>query len=77
MITFITILWWLSGVAGFVFWWTKEYDLTLEPSQIFLSIFVGLIGPAAWILGAVIHGGDGGVAKAKAQPKIIIKKRGE
>lgn len=76
MITFITILWWLSGVAGFVFWWTKEYPLTLKASEILLCVFVGIIGPFSWILGAAIHGGDGGVAKVKAQPKIIFKKRG-
>lgn len=77
MATSIAILWWLSGVSGFVFWWTKEYDLPAERSVILLCIFVGVMGAFSWILGAAIHGGDGGVAKANAQSKIIFKKRGE
>lgn len=48
------LLWWLTGVAGFIFWWTKEHDL--RAPDLALSFFAGLIGIFSWFVGWCIHG---------------------
>lgn len=60
------IIWYAIGVSGFVYWWTKDYDLTLDEAM--LALFVGLMGPFTWILGATIHGGSG---------HILLRRRGK
>lgn len=65
MISIIIIVWFLSGISGFIFWWTTEWDLTMnELPTIFLISFTG---PLAWIIGLFIHG--------KGSNKVLIKKR--
>lgn len=49
-------LWWASGVAGFTYWWTNEYDFRSSAAP--LAAVVGVIGPFAWVVGAAIHGGN-------------------
>lgn len=70
MMTFLIYLaaWWIIGAAGFIYWWTREYDFTAD--LITLLIGCGLVGPLAWIVGYTIHGTseDGG-------PRVIFKKR--
>lgn len=51
----LIILWLIIGAAGFVFWWTREFDLTLEMAV--FGVFASLIGPLAWVLGYFIHSG--------------------
>lgn len=46
--------WYLSGVGSFIWWWTKDYNF--GPTEAFMSIFIGLVGPIAFFLGWVIHG---------------------
>lgn len=58
------LLWYLSGVWGFVWWWTHEYDLTLD--EIWFMLIVGLYGPVAWVMGWSIHG--------KKQFKTVVLK---
>jgi len=42
---------------GFVFWWTKDYDLRV--SNLIIGIIIGgMIGIFTWVLGASIHGGE-------------------
>jgi hypothetical protein len=68
MIILLCVSWWLSGMAGFIFWWTSDYDFTA--GEIFICILSGFAGPIAWIMGYFLH--HEGTAK---EPKIIIRKR--
>ena len=63
----VLLLWYLSGVASFIYWWTKDFDFELR--YIPVAMLSGLIGPLAFVLGAFFHG-DG-----VWPSKIIIKKR--
>lgn len=63
MITLTAIVWYITGVWGFIFWYTKDFNLTTR--EIPLAIFEGLLGPLTWLVGAGIHGSS----------KTIIKKR--
>jgi hypothetical protein len=47
-------LWWVSGVASFCFWWTREYDLTL--SRLWDAACIGVSGPIAFVVGWLIFG---------------------
>ena len=65
------ITWLLIGAAGFIYWVTKDHDITLEPA-IILALFVGSFGgPFSWFAGWAIHGGD----FDEKEPKVLIKKR--
>jgi hypothetical protein len=48
------IFWYLSGVFSFIYWWRKEYDITLK--ELILVLIIGLEGPFAFIVGWAIHG---------------------
>ena len=54
MFTFLCIVWYLIGVGGFVFWWTQDWDFTVN--ELFLMIVVGGLGPLTWFIGFLIHG---------------------
>lgn len=71
MLTFFVIVsWWVVGVAGFVFWWTKEFDFTFG-CDILMSCIVGIAGPVSWVIGYLVHG-----QPHEFIPKVMIKKRG-
>jgi len=58
------LVWWLSGVVSFVYWWTREYDITI--ADLVMALLVGgCLGPIAWIVGWSIHGGDSRVIMRK------------
>lgn len=57
------IIWGLIGGSGFIFWWTKDYDLTLQ--EFLLVLFGTILGPLAWIVGWFIH----------TKSLIVIKKK--
>lgn len=70
METFIIICavlaWWISGVAAFIFWWTKDWDLKV--SDLVSALLLGLmLGPFAFIVGFLVHGGS--------DSKTLISKR--
>ena len=68
MIILLYVTWYLFGVWGFIFWWTKNYDF--EVSSLMTAILVGFCGPFAWGLGYLIQGGFD-------SSHILIKKRKE
>jgi hypothetical protein len=43
----------LSGVAGYIYWWIRDYDLFLF--DLFIGLYAGLIGPLTWVVGYMIH----------------------
>lgn len=60
----VSFIWGMVGAGGFIFWWTKDYDIT--PPIILLMLFVSLIGPLSWIIGMFIN---------NDMSLVIIKKR--
>ena len=69
MLTFFVIVsWWVVGASGFVFWWTKDYNLELV--DVLLGCFAGIVGPISWVFGYSIHG-----RSHKFKSKVIIEKR--
>lgn len=73
MITFFLIvayvfMYYVIGFAGFVYWWTKEYDY--DTSDISLSLFLGICGPFTWLLGWLIH-----TNRQFTIPRLIIRKK--
>ena len=54
MICFTIFLWLAIGSAGFIFWWTKDWDLKFE--DLLFSVVVGVIGPFSFFCGWIIHG---------------------
>lgn len=73
----LMLLWWLSGVASYIFWWTKDYDLSL--SDLYFSFGVGVIGPLAFPIGWDVHGRTPKREEKTSQrrpPFILIHKRG-
>lgn len=50
----IFIVWYFIGVAGFVFWFSKEHKFNLKSFKFML--YAGFYGVFAWIVGYLIHG---------------------
>ena len=67
LIIFLIFIWWFAGMTGYIYWWTREYDLGIE--DLLFSIAVGLIGPIAWGVGALIHSDLGEKVLIKQRPK--------
>ena len=65
-IVLIGIAWWGCGVAGFVFWWTTEYDVTFE--DLLIGILWGILGILSWVVGYFI-------IVEPFEEKTIFKKR--
>jgi hypothetical protein len=45
IILLMVVGWYVSGVASFIFWWTRDYDLALGDAV--FGLFVGAAGPFA------------------------------
>lgn len=60
----LAVLWYLTGVWGFAWWWTQDQDLTTD--NIVFMLFIGLFGPLTWVIGWVIHSKD---------KHVILRKR--
>ncbi|KWH03710.1 hypothetical protein WT58_24050 [Burkholderia territorii] len=66
MITLLLALaWYLSGVGSFIFWWTRQHDFTT--GEVILAGLLGLVGPIAFIMGAIVH--------ADRVERVLIKRR--
>jgi hypothetical protein len=59
------LLWYLMGVGSFVYWWTSEYDLTIDQTP--MMLMAGFGGPISFLMGWSIHGKD--------SDKVLFKKR--
>lgn len=54
-IALVLLAWIVLGVSGFVFWWTRQYDLT--GPDLLLGLAVGcLVGPLTFVIGYGVHG---------------------
>ena len=63
LITLSIIAWAALGEAGFIYWWTRDYDITTD--EIVMLIIAPIMGPINWIIGWSIH----------EHSKIIIKRK--
>ena len=55
--TWVTVagfFWFLSGFLSFVYWWTKDNDIT--PATFLLGVFVSTLGPIDFLIGWALHG---------------------
>jgi len=69
---FIFIIWYLAGVASFIYWWTTDMDF--EKGDIPLALVAGFIGPIAFLAGYSIHGR---APFQDIESKVLIEKRKE
>lgn len=49
--------WWLIGIAGFIYWWRRDWRLTFN--IVIASLFIGVLGPFAWLWGYLTTGING------------------
>ena len=63
----LAIAWLFIGFFSFVYWWTKEYDFTVD--ELPAALVTSLLGPISFVFGWSIHG------KSIFSNKIIVKKR--
>ncbi len=63
----LLLVWYAIGVASFVYWWTKDFDLTSR--QIPTAFMVGFTGVLAYPLGYIIH--------SNKDETVLIRKKGE
>jgi prolipoprotein diacylglyceryltransferase len=62
----LLVIWYAIGISSFIYWWTKDYNF--EAFHLFVAMFMGVVGPLAFIVGMSIHGGFSG-------SRVLIKKR--
>ncbi len=60
-----SLAWWASGTWGFIYWWTNEFDL--KSNDLVFGLFMGYLGPVAWLVGHGIHG--------RTNPSRVLKAR--
>lgn len=66
LIVAAALAWWASGVAGFVYWWTSENDLTW--GDLAAGTFIGAcLGPLAWLVGWAMYRDD--------RSQVLIRRR--
>jgi len=66
-IFWLSVMWYIIGWLGFVFWWTKDCDFRTD--HIFISICVSILGPFTWIAGYFIH------LSVNNDDEVLIKKK--
>jgi hypothetical protein len=69
MLTLLILAAWIVvGMAGYVYWWTTEFDF--ETSEIPMAFCMGFfMGPLTWIVGGFIH-------SDRPNKNVLRKKRG-
>ena len=71
----ICIVWFISGAASFIYWWTTEADFTWD--QFPLMVGGGLFGPFTFCMGALMYTLDPEASLLKEESGVLFKKRGE
>ena len=66
ILSIILVVWYLLGLAGFLYHWTSKNDLTADLSLITVALLSGILGIFMWILGYVVYG--------KTTPRVLIKR---
>ena len=64
----LALLWFASGFASFVFWWTAKYDFTKK--ELFVALYSSLLGPINFAVFWFVF------RKSSGNPNLIfVKKR--
>lgn len=71
--TLLCILWFISGVASFIYWWTKEFDFTWEEFP--LMIVCGIFGPFTFVGALIFYYIFKNGSKEEKEPGVLFKKR--
>lgn len=50
----LVLAWNLIGYAGFVFWFTREFDFDVAAALV--GLIAAVSGPFSWLIGWSIHG---------------------
>jgi hypothetical protein len=50
------LIWFLLGFVSFVFWFTKDHDITTHSSDLIPLLAGVLLGPISFLFGWLIHG---------------------
>ena len=66
----ICIVWFISGAASLIYWWTKEFDFTWDEFP--LIIVSGATGPITFIVAWVVYKID---MKSEKKGGVLFKKR--
>lgn len=66
----LCILWFISGAASFIYWWTTEADLTWD--QLPLVVGGGLFGPFTCYAGWLMYTSKASLLK---EDGVLFKKR--
>jgi hypothetical protein len=53
-------VWFASGAASFIYWWTRDFDFTAF--EVLLCLWVAPGGPFVFLAGYAIHGKGGRTA---------------
>lgn len=61
------MIWWIVGMASASFWSTVDHDLKVK--DLHLVVLIGVLGPFAFIVGAVIYLSD-----TDCGDRVLIKK---
>ena len=63
LIVLATIAWSACGSASFVYWWSKDYDVTMGDLPI--TLLLGALGPLVFFMGWGVHGDHSKVIKRR------------
>lgn len=69
----LCILWFISGGASFIYWWTKEFDFTWDEFPI--SFIGGVVGPFTFLIGWACHGNPIFAKVFGVKDGVLFKKR--
>ena len=62
-------LWYWTGKASFIYWWTRKFDYTSDEELI--AMLMGTAGPIAFLIGFIVQI----VTSSKPNPQIIKRKK--
>lgn len=66
----ICIVWFISGAASFVYWWTKEFDFTWDEFP--LVVMSGATGPVTFLVVWLVYKID---IESEKKGGVLFKKR--
>jgi hypothetical protein len=45
----VSVIWYLVGVASFIYWWIEDFDLDI--GSLVVGLFAGILGPISFMIG--------------------------
>jgi hypothetical protein len=67
------VLWYLIGVAGFIYIWVQEYDFT--SSELLDVLLTAIMGPLLFLIYWYFKRQQFLPPKKKKKPKVLIKRK--